>query len=145
MDTKNDKKKQHSKNKVKSVHSLKKMGKSKKMGNGNQAKAKAKKYATVDFMQSCAYHLPEGLKIPYNRSGKAVLDRFSPNMDDAYPYKYTFHGQDNPSNASKTSVVLVPKRTKASPRRQQKVVTPSQRAAEDLFNELFFWSSSSNL
>ena len=138
MDMKNNKKNQHSKNKVKSVPSSKKMGKSKKMVEGNKVRAKAKKYYTVDFMQSCAYHLPEGLKMPINRSGKAVLDRFSPNMDDAYPYTYTFHAQDHPSNSSKTSVVLPPKRTKASPRRQQKVVTPSQQAAEDLFNEVFF-------
>ena len=140
MDMKNNKKKQHSKNKVKSSPS------SKKMGKGNKVKANSKKYATVDFMQSCAYNLPDGLKIPYNRSGKAVLDRFSPIMDDAYPYKYTFHDQETPTKRIKTSdLVLVPKRTKVGPRRQQKVVTPRQQASEDLFNEVFFGSSSSNL
>ena len=140
MDMKNNKKKQHSKNKVKSGPS------SKKTGTGNKTTAKSKKYHTVDFMQSCAYNLPEGLQIPYNCSGKAVLDRFSPIMDDSYPYKYTFHAQENPAKRTKTSdLVLVPKRTKASPRRQQKVVTPRQQASEDLFNEVFFGSSSSNL
>ena len=58
MDKKKNSKKQHSKNEVKSGQS------SKKMGKGN--KANAKKYATVDFMQSCAYNLPQGLKIAYN-------------------------------------------------------------------------------
>ena len=97
MDMKNNKKNQHLKNKVKSGPSAKQTGK------GNKVKAKAKKCATVDFMQSCAYHLPEGLKIPYNRSGKAVLDRFFPNMDDKYPYKYTFHAVENPTKQTKTS------------------------------------------
>ena len=140
MDMKNNKKKKHSKNKVKSGPS------SKKTGTGNKTTAKSKKYHTVDFMQSCAYNLPEGLQIPYNRSGKAVLDRFSPIMDDAYPYKYTFHDKATPSKRIKTSdFVLVPKRTQVDPRRQQKVVTPREQAAEDLFNEVFFGSSSSNL
>ena len=140
MDTKNNKKKQPSQNKVKSGPS------SKKMGKGNKVKAKSKKYATVDFMQSCAYNLPEGLRIPFNRSGKAILDRFSPIMDDSYPYKYTFHAQENPAKRTKTSdLVLVPKRTKVAPRRQQKVVTPSEQASKDLFNEVFFRSSSLNL
>ena len=105
-----------------------------------------KKYATVDFMQSCAYNLPEGLKIPYNSSEKGVLDYSSPNMDDAYLYKYTFYTQEDPTKLSKTSdLVLVPKRTKVGPRRQQKVVTPRQQKSEDLFNEVFFGTNSSNL
>ena len=61
MDTKNkknNKKKQPSQDKVKSGPSSK-----------NKVKAKTKKYATVDFMQSCVYNLPEGLKIPFNCSG----------------------------------------------------------------------------
>ena len=73
----------------------------KKMGKGN--KAKVKKYATVDFMQSCFYNLLEGLKIPSNSSGKAVLGYSSPNMDPSYPQKYTFYSQAAPTNHSKTS------------------------------------------
>ena len=89
MDKKNNSKKRHSKNIVKGGVSPKKIGK------GN--KAKVKKYGIVDFMQSCAYNLPEGLKIPYNSSRKAVLDHLSPNMDWSYPYKYTFYGQAAPT------------------------------------------------
>ena len=97
-------------------------------------------------MQSCAYNLPEGLKIPYNSSGEAVLDYSSPNMDDTYPYKYTFYTQEDPTKLSKTSdLVKVPTRTKVGARRQQKVVTPRQQESEDLFNEVFFGTSSSNL
>jgi len=139
MDKKNNSKKRRSKNMVKGSVSSKKMGKGKK--------AKVKKYATVDFMQSCAYNLPEGLKIAYNSSGKAVLDFLSPNMDWSYPYKYTFYDQEDPTKHSKTSdLVFGPKRTKIGPRRQPTVVTPPRhQEAEDLFNEVFFGTSSSNL
>jgi len=138
MDKKNNSKKQHSKNMVKGRVS------SKKMGMGNMAKVK--KYATVDFMQSCFYNLPEGLKIPSNSSGKAVLDYSSPNMDPSYPYKYTFYGQAAPTNHSKTSnLVFGPKRTKVGQHRRPKVVAPPrQHEAEDLFHEVFLGTSSSN-
>ena len=89
MDTKKNSKKQHSKNMAKGGVS------SKKMGKGN--KVKAKKYYTVDHMQSCFYGLPEGLKIRSNRLGKAILDKHSPNMDPSYPYKYIFYGQAAPT------------------------------------------------
>ena len=95
MNKKNNSKKKYSKNIVKGGVS------STKSGKGN--KGKVKKYATVDVMQSCAYNLPEGLKIPYNSSRKAVLDHLSPNMDWSYPYKYTFYGQAAHTNHSKTS------------------------------------------
>jgi len=111
---------------------------SKKMGKGK--KAKVKKYATVDFMQSCAYNLPEGLKIAYNSSGKAVLNW-------SYPHKYTFYDQEDHTKHIKSSdLVFGPKRTKVGPRRQTKVVTPPRnQEAEDLFHEVFFGNSSSNL
>ena len=92
---------------------------------GQGEKAKLKKHAAMDFMQSCAYNLPEGLKIAYNSSGKAVLDYRSPNMDWSYPYKYTFYSQEDPTKHSKTSdLVFGAKRTKVGPRCQPNVVTP---------------------
>ena len=110
----------------------------KKMGKGN--KAKVKKYATVDFMQSCFYNLLEGLKIPSNSSGKAVLGYSSPNMDPSYPQKYTFYSQAAPTNHSKTSnLVFGQKRTKVGRHCRPKVVAPPrQHKAEDLFHEVFF-------
>ena len=139
MDKKNNSKKQHSKKMVESGVS------SKKMGKGN--KVKVKKYWTVDHMQSCFYDLPEGLKIPSNRSGKAILDRNSPNMDPSHPYKYIFFGKPSPMEQNTLSdLVFGSKRTKVGPRRQTKVVTPPRhQEAEDLFHEVFFGNSSSNL
>jgi len=132
MDKKNNSKKRRSKNMVKGSVSSKKMGKGKK--------AKVKKYATVDFMQSRAYNLPEGLKIAYNSSGKAVLNW-------SYPHQYTFYDQEDHTKHIKMSdLVFGPKRTKVGPRRQTKVVTPQRnQEAEDLFHEVFFGNSSSNL
>ena len=72
MDEKKNSMKKHSKNIVEGGVS------SSKSDKGN--KGKVKKYAIVDFMQLCAYNLPEGLKIAYNGSGKVVLDYLSTNM-----------------------------------------------------------------
>ena len=132
MDKKNNSKKQHSKKMVDSGVS------SKKTGKGN--KVKVKKYWTVDHMQSCFYDLPEGLKIRSNRSGKAILDKYSPNMDPSYPYKYIFYGEAAPTNHFKTSnLAFGPKRTKVVQRSRPKVVAPSrQHEAEHLFHEVFF-------
>ena len=131
MDKQNNSKKKYSKTIVKGGVS------STKSGKGN--KGKVKKYVIVDFMQLCAYNLPEGLKIPYNGSGKAVLDYLSPNMDWSYLYKYTFYRQAAPTKHSKMSnLVFGPKRTKVGQRRRPKVVTPPrQHEAEDLFHEVF--------
>ena len=99
-----------------------------------------KKYATFDFLQSCFYNLPEGVKIQLNSSGKAVLDYSSPSMDPSYPYKYTFYSQADPTKKSKTSnLVVAIKRTKAGQRRRSKVVAPPrQHEAEELFLEVLF-------
>ena len=53
------------------MQSAKKRGKG--VGVAKTKKAKIEIYATVDYFQSCFFNNPEGLKIPFNRSGERVF------------------------------------------------------------------------
>ena len=95
-----------------------------------------KKFQTVDYYQFIFYNLPEGLKILFNRAGKARLE-WSP------PYEITLYLQQAPpKNDSKR--VFQPKGTKGGQRRRSNVMAsaPRQHEAEDLFHEVFFGISS---
>lgn len=91
---------------------------------------KTKKYATVDYFQSHFYNLREGRKIPFDSSGKAVVE-FSPVS------KITFFQQDEPTKKKDTSRIVFRKKEKGVPRRRRSRVVAPSRQHEAEFREVF--------
>ena len=113
-----------------------KMQSAKKRGKGvcvaKTKKAKIEIYATVDFLQSCFFNNLEGLKIPFNRSGEAVLEK-SPD------FKITFYRQkDPPKKTDLSKRAFGQKGIKGARRhRSRPVAPPRQHEAKAEFRELF--------
>ena len=91
-----------------------------------------KKYTSVDFLESRFFGIPEGLKIPFDRSGKAEYE-ISPH------YKVTFYQhEDPPKKADLSKRFFGKKRIKGARRRRSKPVSPPwQDEAEAEFRRVF--------
>ena len=63
-----------------------------------------KKYTSVDFLESRFFGIPEGLKIPFDRSGKAEYE-ISPH------YKVTFYQHEDPPKKADLSKQFFSKKT----------------------------------
>ena len=94
-----------------------------------------KEYTSVDFLQSRFFGIPEGLKIPFDRSGKAEYEKLPHCTVTFYKQKKT----PKKDNLSKRS--FDKKRIKGTRRRRSKPVSPPwQREMEDEYCRTFIES-----